>query len=90
MEAPPSVISTYLGEDMTAYLMDFVESGKLNEYTPVKKSLGEAMHIHPIKPTLKARAHSPETQPSGSHSAPWAKLRDWSTAFWKRDLFRRA
>lgn len=32
-EAPPAVMSTYLGEDMTAYLQDFMEGGSA-EYTP--------------------------------------------------------
>ena len=40
MEAPPAVMSTYLGEDMTKYLMDFMESGKVDAYAPTKKDLG--------------------------------------------------
>jgi glutamine synthetase len=40
MEAPPAVMSTYLGEDMTKYLMDFMESGKVEAYAPAKKTLG--------------------------------------------------
>ena len=39
MEAPPAVISTYLGDDMTSYLMAFVESGKADAYAPSKKKL---------------------------------------------------
>ena len=39
MEAPPAVMSTYLGEDMTKYLMDFMESGKVEAYAPSKKTL---------------------------------------------------
>ena len=39
MEAPPAVMSTYLGEDMTKYLMDFMESGTVGEYKPAKKAL---------------------------------------------------
>ena len=40
MEAPPAVMSTYLGEDMTKYLMDFMETGKVEAYVPQKKKLG--------------------------------------------------
>jgi glutamine synthetase len=40
MEAPPAVMSTYLGEDMTQYLMDFMETGTVEAYAPAKKSLG--------------------------------------------------
>mmetsp|Transcript_30325 Transcript_30325/g.75315 ORF Transcript_30325/g.75315 Transcript_30325/m.75315 type:complete len:595 (+) Transcript_30325:128-1912(+) len=39
MEAPPAVMSTYLGSDMTKYLMDFMETGTVKEYAPVKKTL---------------------------------------------------
>ena len=39
MEAPPAVISTYLGDDMTSYLMAFVESGKADAYATSKKKL---------------------------------------------------
>mmetsp|Transcript_12785 Transcript_12785/g.42184 ORF Transcript_12785/g.42184 Transcript_12785/m.42184 type:complete len:327 (-) Transcript_12785:12-992(-) len=39
MEAPPAVMSTYLGEDMTNYLMAFAE-GKSEFYKPSKKDLG--------------------------------------------------
>ena len=39
MEAPPAVMSTYLGEDMTKYLMDFMETGKVEAYVPQKKKL---------------------------------------------------
>ncbi|GFH60457.1 glutamine synthetase type III [Chaetoceros tenuissimus] len=38
MEAPPAIISTYLGEDMTAYLEAFKE-GKTDPYVPNKKDL---------------------------------------------------
>jgi glutamine synthetase len=40
MEAPPAVMSTYLGEDMTKYLMDFMQTGKIDAYVPSKKKLG--------------------------------------------------
>ena len=35
MEAPPAIISTYLGEDMTSYLDDF-RNGKTSAYAPNK------------------------------------------------------
>merc|ERR1719276_514941 len=38
MEAPPAIISTYLGEDMTSYLKDF-KDGKSEAYKPNKKKL---------------------------------------------------
>ena len=47
MEAPPSVISTYLGEDMTKYLMDFMETGKVEAYAPAKKALGFGADVLP-------------------------------------------
>jgi len=38
MEAPPAIISTYLGEDMTNYLKDF-KDGKADPYKPSKRTL---------------------------------------------------
>ena len=38
MEAPPAIISTYLGEDMTNYLRAF-KDGDVNPYKPNKKTL---------------------------------------------------
>ena len=38
MEAPPAVISTYLGDDMTNYLMAFMDSGNVEAYVPSKRS----------------------------------------------------
>lgn len=38
MEAPPAIISTYLGEDMTNYL-DAFKDGKVEAYSPSKKTL---------------------------------------------------
>ncbi len=38
MEAPPAIISTYLGEDMTTYLENF-KDGKVEAYTPNKRDL---------------------------------------------------
>jgi len=37
-EAPPAIISTYLGDDMTKYLEEFKE-GKTGAYTPSKKTI---------------------------------------------------
>mmetsp|Transcript_30682 Transcript_30682/g.42876 ORF Transcript_30682/g.42876 Transcript_30682/m.42876 type:complete len:708 (+) Transcript_30682:3-2126(+) len=37
-EAPPAIVSTYLGEDMTAYLDDF-RNGKVHPYQPTLKEL---------------------------------------------------
>jgi len=34
MEAPPAIISTYLGSDLTSYLEAFLKSGKFSEYVP--------------------------------------------------------
>jgi glutamine synthetase len=39
MEAPPAVMSTYLGDDMTRYLLDLMKTGKAAAYTPSKKKL---------------------------------------------------
>jgi glutamine synthetase len=38
MEAPPAVMSTYLGPSLTAYLED-IKNGKMSEYQPEKKPL---------------------------------------------------
>ena len=38
MEAPPAIISTYLGESCTQFLDDF-RNGKLSEYKPVPRSV---------------------------------------------------
>ena len=38
MEAPPAIISTYLGEDITSYLESFKE-GKVEAYVPTKRDL---------------------------------------------------
>jgi glutamine synthetase len=39
MEAPPAVMSTYLGDDMTRYLLDLMKTGNAAAYTPSKKKL---------------------------------------------------
>mmetsp|Transcript_1660 Transcript_1660/g.6306 ORF Transcript_1660/g.6306 Transcript_1660/m.6306 type:complete len:709 (-) Transcript_1660:164-2290(-) len=50
MEAPPAVMSTYLGGDMTEYLQKFMETGKVEEYTPLKKKISfGASAISPIE-----------------------------------------
>jgi glutamine synthetase len=38
MEAPPAVMSTYLGSSLTEYL-EQIKNGKMSEYSPEKKSL---------------------------------------------------
>jgi len=38
MEAPPAIISTYLGDDMTSYLKDF-KDGKVDPYKPSKRTI---------------------------------------------------
>jgi len=38
MEAPPAVMSTYLGPSLTEYLED-IKNGKMSEYSPEKKAL---------------------------------------------------
>lgn len=38
MEAPPAIISTYLGEDMTNYLKEF-KDGKVDAYAPTTRKL---------------------------------------------------
>mmetsp|Transcript_7259 Transcript_7259/g.26711 ORF Transcript_7259/g.26711 Transcript_7259/m.26711 type:complete len:737 (-) Transcript_7259:1365-3575(-) len=47
MEAPPAVMSTYLGEDMTSYLEAFA-NGDVKPYVPAKKTLG--FGVDAIKP----------------------------------------
>ena len=47
MEAPPSVISTYLGTQMTAYLKDFME-GNVYEYKPVTTPVDLGVDILPV------------------------------------------
>ena len=47
MEAPPSVISTYLGTQMTAYLKDFME-GNVYEYQPSTSPIDLGVDIMPI------------------------------------------
>ena len=47
MEAPPSVISTYLGTQMTAYLKDFME-GNVYEYKPATTPVDLGVDIMPI------------------------------------------
>ena len=47
MEAPPSVISTYLGTQMTAYLKDFSE-GNVYEYKPATSPINLGVDIMPI------------------------------------------
>ena len=46
-EAPPSVISTYLGTQMTAYLKDFME-GNVYEYKPATTPVDLGVDILPI------------------------------------------
>ena len=47
MEAPPSVISTYLGTQMTAYLKDFME-GNVYEYKPATTPVDLGVDIMPV------------------------------------------
>ena len=47
LEAPPSVISTYLGTQMTAYLKDFME-GNVYEYQPSTSPIDLGVDIMPI------------------------------------------
>ena len=47
MEAPPAVMSTYLGDDMTTFLEGFM-NGDVKEYKPSKKELG--FGVDAIKP----------------------------------------
>jgi glutamine synthetase len=47
MEAPPSVISTYLGPQLTAYLKDFSE-GNVYEYKPATSPINLGVDIMPI------------------------------------------
>ena len=46
MEAPPAVMSTYLGESMTAYLMDFM-NGRDAAYNPTKKPVDFGVRSYP-------------------------------------------
>jgi len=48
MEAPPAIISTYLGEDLTSYLESF-KNGKVGAYVPGKKDLDITKSICGIK-----------------------------------------
>lgn len=49
MEAPPAIISTYLGEDMTAYLEQF-KNGDMKTYTPGSKELSVGIDgVVPLK-----------------------------------------
>jgi len=52
MEAPPAVISTYLGEDMTKFLTEFM-NGDVKEYVPKTSSIDLGVDI---LPTLTAPA----------------------------------
>lgn len=52
MEAPPAVISTYLGEDMTKYLTEFM-NGDVKEYKPASSIIDLGVNI---LPKLKAPA----------------------------------
>jgi glutamine synthetase len=39
MEAPPAVITTFLGDSVTEYLKGFMENGSAGEYTPAKATV---------------------------------------------------
>ena len=60
MEAPPAIISTYLGEDLTTYLEAF-KDGKLEAYAPTTRSLSVGVEqIVPISvPTEDRNRTSP-------------------------------
>lgn len=79
MEAPPAVISTYLGDDMTSYLMAFVESGKADAYAPSKKKLAfGADSISDIEVPAEDRNRTSPFPYGGGHasnSAPLALLK---------------
>mmetsp|Transcript_40131 Transcript_40131/g.99328 ORF Transcript_40131/g.99328 Transcript_40131/m.99328 type:complete len:722 (+) Transcript_40131:67-2232(+) len=47
MEAPPSVISTYLGKQMTAYLTEFM-NGNVSEYKPYTTPVNLGVDLLPI------------------------------------------
>mmetsp|Transcript_18466 Transcript_18466/g.35139 ORF Transcript_18466/g.35139 Transcript_18466/m.35139 type:complete len:731 (+) Transcript_18466:107-2299(+) len=47
MEAPPAVISTYLGEDMTSYLKKFMENGDVGEYVAGSRDINLGLDYLP-------------------------------------------
>lgn len=57
MEAPPAVISTYLGEDMTSYLKKFMENGDVGEYVAGSRDINLGLDYLPtvfVSPTSTA------------------------------------
>jgi len=58
MEAPPAIMSTYLGEDLTSYLEAF-KDGEVGAYVPGKKNLGIGVKdIPPIQVPAEDRNRS--------------------------------
>ena len=80
MEAPPSVISTYLGKQMTAYLKDFME-GKVYEYKPATTPIDLGVDILPtvnapaedrnrLRPSLTAATASSSARSALPRTSP--------------------
>ena len=46
-EAPPAIISTFLGDDMTSYLEEFMNTGVAKEYSPKVKTMGMTLPLPP-------------------------------------------
>ena len=60
MEAPPAVMSMYLGGDMTEYLEKYKNGATGSEYTPSTKPLdfGTSCHLRALDFCLSALCHT--------------------------------
>ena len=75
-EAPPAIISTYLGESMTHYLQTYMSSGEA-EYSPQSNQVCPAEGMAPVSiPAEDRNRTSPfPMEDTASSSVPWARVR---------------
>jgi len=74
MEAPPAVMSTYLGEDLTNYLKAFVENPEVGEYKAGVSLINLGIPYLP-EVFVRAPSHSPSPSRSNRYSALFSRFR---------------
>jgi glutamine synthetase type III len=87
MEAPPAVMSTYLGEDLTNYLKSFVENPEVGEYKAHVSLINLGI---PYLPEVFVRSPFHSLSLRLRHSALFFRCRwDWTAlrtqSGWQRD-----
>jgi hypothetical protein len=75
MEAPPAVMSTYLGDDLTAFLQAFVDDAEVGQYRAGVSLINLGL---PYLPEVFVRAPAPSPRPLPSPSLPLCRSSTWA------------